>query len=106
MSGKRVLIIGGTGYVGQHLLEGLSNTAFEHAIDLAFTHHNNLPPEPLIKAIHSHCLAFPVDLRNGDGFDAISLTFGQVIFYQFHVLYYSWLFCCMLAWCLFVSALL
>ncbi|KAK1376988.1 Methionine adenosyltransferase 2 subunit beta [Heracleum sosnowskyi] len=50
MSGKRVLIIGGTG---------------------------NLPPEPLIKAIHSHCLSFPVDLRNGDGFDAISVSFGQ-----------------------------
>ncbi|WOG90471.1 hypothetical protein DCAR_0209715 [Daucus carota subsp. sativus] len=77
MTCKRVLIIGGTGYVGQHLLEGLSNVALEQDFDLAFTHHSHLPPEPLLKAIHSHCLAFPVDLRNGDGFDAISVKFGQ-----------------------------
>lgn len=97
MNGKRVLIIGGTGYVGQHLLEGLSNTALEQGIDLAFTHHSNLPPEPLLKAIHSHCLAFPVDLRNGDGFDAISLTFGQVTSINFMFYTIIWLlYACML----------
>lgn len=75
---KRVLIIGGTGYLGQHLLQELSNnTPIIQPFNLAFTHHSTLPPQQLLQAIHSSCLTFPLNLQNGDGFDAISSTFGQ-----------------------------
>ncbi|XP_057980811.1 uncharacterized protein LOC131166356 isoform X2 [Malania oleifera] len=74
MSRERVLVIGGSGYLGQHLLQGLSEIQGA-PFDLAFTHHS-APPQPLLQAI-PHALPFHVDLRTGLGFDAISLTFGQ-----------------------------
>ncbi|XP_030486683.2 uncharacterized protein LOC115703592 [Cannabis sativa] len=69
MSGRRgrVLVVGGTGYLGQHVLQ-----AFTH-FDLAFTHFSNHPPRYLLH----NALAFHVDLRTGQGFQAISDTFGQ-----------------------------
>lgn len=81
---KKVLVIGGTGYLGQHLLQQLSNnTLIQQPFSLAFTHHSTLPPQPLLQAIHSNCLTFPLDLQNGDGFDAITSTFGQVFFLMY-----------------------
>ncbi|KAM7261244.1 hypothetical protein ACFE04_026719 [Oxalis oulophora] len=71
MSKSRVLVVGGSGYLGQHLLQGLSSSSY----DVAFTHHS-FPPQPLLDAI-PHSLAFPVDLITGQGFDQISLKFGQ-----------------------------
>ena len=79
MGGKRVLVVGGTGYLGQHLLQGFSEIQGT-PYDLAFTYHSKLPPA-LLDAI-PHLLAFHVDLRTGQGFEAISQTFGQVGFYQ------------------------
>ncbi|XP_030930213.1 methionine adenosyltransferase 2 subunit beta isoform X2 [Quercus lobata] len=75
-SRKRVLVVGGTGYLGQHLLQGFSEiqgTPFEY--DLAFTYHSNLP-QPLLDAL-PHLLPFHVDLKTGQGFDSISHSFGQ-----------------------------
>ncbi|KAL0002530.1 hypothetical protein SO802_016311 [Lithocarpus litseifolius] len=75
-SRKRVLVVGGTGYLGQHLLQGFSEiqgTPFEY--DLAFTYHSNLP-QPLLDAL-PHLLPFHVDLKTGQGFDGISYSFGQ-----------------------------
>ncbi|KAM4105107.1 hypothetical protein ACJW30_06G208100 [Castanea mollissima] len=75
-SRKRVLVVGGTGYLGQHLLQGFSEiqgTPFEY--DLAFTYHSNLP-QPLLDAL-PHLLPFYVDLKTGQGFDGISHSFGQ-----------------------------
>ena len=76
MSKKKVLIVGGTGYLGQHLLQ-----AYTHIngapYDLAFTHHSSPPPQVLLDAV-SGSLAFPLDLKSGNGFDAILNTFGQV----------------------------
>ncbi|PON92016.1 dTDP-4-dehydrorhamnose reductase family [Trema orientale] len=73
MSGRRrVLVVGGTGYLGQHLLQAFSETEF----DLAFTHFSNPPPHPFLHAF-PHFLPFHVDLRTGQGFQAISDTFGQ-----------------------------
>lgn len=91
---KRVLIIGGTGYLGQHLLQQLSNnTLIQQPFTLAFTHHSTLPPQPLLQAINSNCLTFPLDLQNGDGFDAIFSTFGQVfLFYIHEISFYLWVF--------------
>lgn len=82
MSKKKVLVVGGTGYLGQHLLQGLSETQARvpttspFCYDLAFTHHSSPPPPPLLEAI-PNALAFHVDLRTGNGFEAISQAFGQ-----------------------------
>lgn len=82
MDRKRVLVVGGTGYLGQHLLQGLSEIK-ETPYDIAFTHHSNSnPPQGLLHAI-PHSLAFHVDLQSGDGFHAISQKFGQVRIYPF-----------------------
>ncbi|CAJ1921311.1 unnamed protein product [Sphenostylis stenocarpa] len=81
MNKVKVLVVGGTGYLGQHLLQ-----AYDHAIpnangtpfafDVAFTHHSSSPPHPLLDAIPSS-LPIQVDLKTGVGFEAISSTFGQ-----------------------------
>lgn len=82
MSKKKVLVVGGTGYLGQHLLQGLSETQARapttspFCYDLAFTHHSSPLPPPLLEAI-PNALAFHVDLRTGNGFEAISQAFGQ-----------------------------
>ncbi|KAE9460127.1 hypothetical protein C3L33_08009, partial [Rhododendron williamsianum] len=76
MNMKRVLVVGGTGYLGQHLLQGLSEIQESTHYDLAFTYHSNPPPQPLLDAI-PQALAFHLDLRTGNGFDVISQAFGQ-----------------------------
>ncbi|CAK9180050.1 unnamed protein product [Ilex paraguariensis] len=77
MSRNRVLVVGGTGYLGQHLLQGLSEIKeTTPSYDLAFTYHSTPPPQALVDAI-PHSFPFHVDLRTGHGFDAISQTFGQ-----------------------------
>lgn len=74
---KRVLVVGGSGYLGQHLLQGFSRGAGSERYALAFTHHRPSPPAELVDAV-SPVRPFRVDLRTGDGFDAISTAFGQV----------------------------
>ncbi|KAG4393089.1 hypothetical protein GLYMA_03G015132v4 [Glycine max] len=85
MSKVKILVVGGTCYLGQHLLQvyahanananaNISGTPF--VFDLAFTHHSSPPPHPLLDAIPSS-LPFQVDLKTGLGFEAISNTFGQ-----------------------------
>lgn len=74
---KRVVIIGGTGYLGQHLLQGFADNQESASYASAFTYHSSPPPQILLDAI-PQTLAFHVDLRTGDGFDAISQKFGQV----------------------------
>ncbi|KAL2477846.1 NAD(P)-binding Rossmann-fold superfamily protein [Forsythia ovata] len=73
---KRVLIVGGTGYLGQHLLLSFSEIQQTTPYSLAFTHHTNPPPQRLLRAI-PHALPFQVDLRAGHGLDAVTQTFGQ-----------------------------
>ncbi|XP_009343602.2 dTDP-4-dehydrorhamnose reductase-like [Pyrus x bretschneideri] len=80
-SKKRVLVVGGTGYLGQHLLQGFSQIEGKGItsttpFDLAFTHHSNPPPQALLDAF-PHLLPFQVDLKTGHGFQAISQTFGR-----------------------------
>ena len=77
MNRKRILIVGGTGYLGQHLLQGYAEINGS-PYDLAFTHHSSPPPQTLLNAIPGS-LAFHVDLKTGEGFDAISNAFGQVL---------------------------
>ncbi|XP_020112567.1 uncharacterized protein LOC109727089 [Ananas comosus] len=73
---KRVVVVGGSGYLGQHLLEALSRSAGDHRVDLAFTHHRPIPPPELLEAIPA-VRPFRVDLRTGEGFDAVAASFGQ-----------------------------
>lgn len=72
-----MLVVGGTGYLGQHVLLSLSRIKDSAPYDLAFTYHSNSNLlEPLLDAIpHSH--AFHVDLATGDGFQSIASKFGQ-----------------------------
>ncbi|KAJ8900525.1 hypothetical protein K2173_025302 [Erythroxylum novogranatense] len=73
---RKVLVVGGTGYLGQHLLQGFSEIE-DIPYDLAFTHHSNsVPLHPLLHAI-PRAVAFQVDLRTGDGFDVVSQKFGH-----------------------------
>lgn len=90
MSRKRVLVVGGSGYLGQHLLQGFSQIQkqtttipssnykhkYEYEYDVAFTYRSNHPPPLLLDPI-PHFSAFQVDLQSGNGFDAISHSFGQ-----------------------------
>jgi len=74
---KRVLVVGGSGYLGQHLLAALAPAT--DRLDVAFTHRSQAPPQPLLDALPS-VRAFRADLRSGDGLEAISASFGQVRF--------------------------
>ncbi|KAL6513588.1 hypothetical protein OROGR_021074 [Orobanche gracilis] len=77
-SKKRVLIVGGTGYLGQHLLRSFAcNLESRFPLALAFTHRSTPPPPVLLSAMHE-ALPFYVDLSTGDGLSAISNAFGQV----------------------------
>ncbi|KAL6911292.1 hypothetical protein ACP4OV_000097 [Aristida adscensionis] len=71
---KRVLVVGGSGYLGQHLLAALASAP--ERLDVAFTHHREAPPQRLLDALPS-LRAFRADLRSGDGLDAVSASFGQ-----------------------------
>ncbi|PKA53211.1 hypothetical protein AXF42_Ash009941 [Apostasia shenzhenica] len=73
---KRVLVVGGSGYLGQHLLHELATADGGRPYELAFTHHRSAPPPELVDAI-SPVLCFRVDLRTGEGFDSVSSTFGM-----------------------------
>lgn len=80
---KKVVVVGGTGYLGQHLLQSFSDENRQTNpcdYEIAFTYHSNPPPKTLLDSI-PHSSAFPVDLRSGHGFHAISQTFGQVSYY-------------------------
>ncbi|XP_039828680.1 uncharacterized protein LOC120690177 isoform X3 [Panicum virgatum] len=68
---KWVLVVGGSGYLGQHLLAALASAA--GCLDVAFTHHSQAPPQPLLDALPS----VRADLRSGDGFETIAASFGQ-----------------------------
>ncbi|KAM2200696.1 hypothetical protein ACFX1R_000614 [Malus domestica] len=77
-SKKRVLVVGGTGCLGQHVLqwfseiEGITATT---PFGLAFTHHSSPPPQALLDAF-PQLLHFHIDLKTGHGFQAISQTFA------------------------------
>ncbi|KAJ0963814.1 hypothetical protein J5N97_028936 [Dioscorea zingiberensis] len=73
---KRVLVVGGNGYLGQHLLVTLAGAGGSLPFDLAFTHHRPIPPPELLAAA-SPAIPFRADLQTGEGFEAIAQSFGQ-----------------------------
>ncbi|XP_044501597.1 methionine adenosyltransferase 2 subunit beta [Mangifera indica] len=76
MSKKKVLVVGGTGYLGQHLLQALSEIQGT-PYDVAATHHSTPLPQPLLDGLPPSFAFFHVDLKSGSGFDVVSLKFGQ-----------------------------
>ncbi|MCL7046614.1 hypothetical protein MKW94_027391 [Papaver nudicaule] len=74
---KKILVLGGTGYLGQHLLVGFLEQIKQQnqPYELAFTHYSTLP-QSLLNEIPSS-VAFHVDLQTGQGLDSISTAFGQ-----------------------------
>lgn len=74
---KKVLVVGGTGYLGQHLLQTFSDLQISPSYHLAFTYYSSPLSSKLLHAF-PHSLSFPVDLQTGHGFDSITTTFGQV----------------------------
>ncbi|KAF2560190.1 hypothetical protein F2Q70_00016612 [Brassica cretica] len=68
----KVVVVGGTGYLGQHLLQALAGDRY----DVAFTHHSCPLPGLLLDAF-PHFPSFHVDLKTGLGFHSISHHFGQ-----------------------------
>lgn len=76
MTRKRILVVGGTGYLGQHLLRAFSEVP-ESPYDLAFTYRFSLPRA--LRDAFPRSLAFLVDLQSGAGLDAVSQAFGQVL---------------------------
>uniref|UniRef100_A0A0D6QR03 RmlD-like substrate binding domain-containing protein n=1 Tax=Araucaria cunninghamii TaxID=56994 RepID=A0A0D6QR03_ARACU len=71
-----VLVVGGSGYLGLHLLQSLSSIADKPYV-LAFTYHSHPPPAALFDAIGPQVQAFKVDLQSGEGLDNISAALGQ-----------------------------
>ncbi|CAH2069185.1 unnamed protein product [Thlaspi arvense] len=74
----KVVIVGGTGYLGQQLLQAFTGKNGGDGYDVAFTHHSS----PLPRILHDafpHFPAFPVDLKSGLGFDSIAQDFGQPV---------------------------
>ncbi|XP_045800267.1 methionine adenosyltransferase 2 subunit beta [Trifolium pratense] len=80
MSKKKILIVGGTGYLGQHLLQSYNanQTSQSHSYDLtvAFTYHSTPLPQPLLDAFPDS-QSFHVDFKSAIGFESISNAFGQ-----------------------------
>ncbi|XP_010523033.1 PREDICTED: methionine adenosyltransferase 2 subunit beta [Tarenaya hassleriana] len=76
MEKTKVLILGGTGYLGQHLLQAFAVTNGGSQYDVAFAHHSSPPPRLLLDSF-PRFPAFPVDLKSGQGLDSISHNFGQ-----------------------------
>uniref|UniRef100_A0A8R7UCK2 Uncharacterized protein n=1 Tax=Triticum urartu TaxID=4572 RepID=A0A8R7UCK2_TRIUA len=75
---KRVLVVGGSGYLGQHLLSRSHPGAGGNGVyvDVAFTHHRRAAPRALAQRAPS-VRAFCADLRSSDGLEAVSASFGQ-----------------------------
>lgn len=73
-----MLVVGGIGYLGQHLLQSLSELQGSSIYDVAVTYHSTPPPQSLLDALPPSFAFFQVDLRTGSGFDDVSLKFGQV----------------------------
>ncbi|KFK30633.1 hypothetical protein AALP_AA6G007300 [Arabis alpina] len=76
MEKTKVVIVGGTGYLGQHLLQAFAGNNGGDRYDVAFTHHS-CPLPPLLLDAFPHFPSFPVDLKSGVGLHSISQNFGQ-----------------------------
>lgn len=70
-----VLVVGGSGYLGLHVLEALAASPCDYT--LAYTYHSHPPSPELLEKI-PHVLPLPLDLRTGHGLESIFDKLGTV----------------------------
>ena len=68
----KILVVGGSGYLGQYLVEHLAK---QH--EVAFTYNNTRKNNELSLPNLTNVSAFQVDLCEGRGFDELGTTFGE-----------------------------
>lgn len=67
---KAILLVGGSGYLGLHVLEALASSPLCD-YTLAYTYNSHPAPAQLVEKL-PNVVAFRLDLRNGDGLHEIS----------------------------------
>jgi hypothetical protein len=70
-----VLVVGGSGYLGLHVLEALAASPCDYT--LAYTYQSHPPSPELLQKI-PHVLPLPLDLRTGHGLESIFDKLGTV----------------------------
>ncbi|XP_024377112.1 uncharacterized protein [Physcomitrium patens] len=70
---KVILLVGGSGYLGLHLLEDLASPTCD--CTLAYTYNSHPAPAELVDKL-PNVLAFHLDLRSGEGLQEISKSLG------------------------------
>ncbi|KAK8956923.1 hypothetical protein KSP39_PZI000011 [Platanthera zijinensis] len=69
---KRILVVGGSGFLGQHLLHELDTACGKMPpYDVAFAHHRPVPPPELLGSLSLNSRT-ESDLRSGECFEVIS----------------------------------
>lgn len=74
---KVILLVGGSGYLGLHVLEALASSDYT----LAYTYNSHPSPAAQLPNV----LAFHLNLRNGDGLDAMAKALGTVSLLETYV---------------------
>ncbi|KAL4191672.1 hypothetical protein AMTRI_Chr07g31060 [Amborella trichopoda] len=69
-----VLVVGGSGYLGQHLLQEMIEMQGNNAFNVGFTYNSNPQCFDSMKPMFQ---SFRVDLQTGQGLDSISTTLGE-----------------------------
>ncbi|KAK8963197.1 hypothetical protein KSP40_PGU012977 [Platanthera guangdongensis] len=70
---KRILVVGGSGFLGQHLLHELDTACGNMPpYDVAFAHHRPAPPPELLGSLSLEFLCIWSDLRSGECFECSS----------------------------------
>ena len=78
MKNKRVLVTGGSGFIGSHLTERLVNLGADVAIT---TIYKNLMENPKVSKIWDKIKVFEVDIRDPDSLKAIKTFEPEIIFH-------------------------
>lgn len=66
-----ILLVGGSGYLGLHVLEALASSSSPCGYTLAYTYNSHAAPADLVEKFPG-VLAFRLDLRSGEGLEEIS----------------------------------
>lgn len=72
-----ILLVGGSGYLGLHVLEALASSSSPCGYTLAYTYNSHAAPANLVEKFPS-VLAFRLDLRSGEGLEEISKALDTV----------------------------
>ena len=72
---KVILLVGGSGYLGLHVIEALASSPCDYT--LAYTYNSHPAPADLAEKF-PNVLAFRLDLRSGEGLEEISKLLDTV----------------------------